>query len=89
MTACLYLLCFVCAVLLSCVQLSVTIWTVACQAPLSMGFSSEEYWSGLLFAPPRDLPDPGIELASDMSPAMQADSSPTELWGLNLKKRAS
>ena len=89
MTACLYLLCFVCAELLSCVQLFVTIWTVACQAPLSMGFSSEEYRSGLLFAPPGDLPDPGIEPASAMSPVMQADSSPTGLWGLNLKERAS
>ena len=36
-------------------------WTVARQAPLSMGFSRQEYWSGLLFPPPGDLPDPGIE----------------------------
>ena len=39
----------------------VTPWTVACQAPLSMGFSRQEYWSGLLFPPPEDLRDPGIE----------------------------
>ena len=40
------------------------------QAPLSMGFSSEEYWGALLFPPPRDLPDPGIELPSLRSPAL-------------------
>ena len=39
----------------------VTLWTVACQAPLSMGFSQQEYWSGLPFPPPRDLPGPGME----------------------------
>ena len=38
-----------------------TPWTVACQAPLSMGFSRQQYWSGLLFPFPGDLPDPGIE----------------------------
>ena len=46
---------------LSCVWLFVTSWTVAHQAPLSMGFSRQEYWSGLLYPPPGDLPDPGIE----------------------------
>ena len=46
---------------LSCVQLSEIPWTVACQAPLFMGFSRQEYWSGLLFPSPRDLPNPGIE----------------------------
>ena len=51
-------------------------WTVACQAPLSMGFSRREYWSGLPFLSPEDLPDPGIE---PRSPALQADSLPTEL----------
>ena len=54
----------------------VTPWTVACQAPLSMGFSKQEYWSGLLFPYPRDLPNPAIE---PRSPAFQADSLPTEL----------
>ena len=46
---------------LSHVQLFVTPWTVAHHAPLSMGFSRQEYWSGLPFPAPRDLPDPGIE----------------------------
>ena len=46
---------------LSCVQLSETPWIVTCQAPLSMGFSRQEYWSGLPFPSPRDLPNPGIE----------------------------
>ena len=46
------------------VQLSATLWTVAHQAPLSMGFSSQEYWSGLPFPSPGDLPHPGIEPAS-------------------------
>ena len=44
---------------LSCVQLFVTLWTVTRQAPLSMGFSKQEYWSWLPFPSPRDLPDPG------------------------------
>ena len=43
------------------VTLCGTLWTVACQAPLSMGFSRQEYWSGLPFPPPGDLPDPEIE----------------------------
>ena len=47
-----------------------TIWTVACQAPLSMGFSRQEYWSGLPYPPPGDLSDPGIEPASLMSPSL-------------------
>ena len=54
------------------VQLFATPWTVACQAPLSMGFSKQEHCSGLLCPPPGNLPDPGIE---PMSPALQADSS--------------
>ena len=45
----------------SCVQLFVTLWTVACQSPLSMGLSKQEYWSGLPCPPAGDLPDPGIE----------------------------
>ena len=49
---------------LSRVQLFVTPWTVACQAPLSMGFSRQEYWSGLPCPPPGDLPDPWIEPGS-------------------------
>ena len=54
----------------SCVQLFVTLWTVACQMPLSMGFSRQEYWSGLSFPPPGDLPDSGIKPTSLMSPAL-------------------
>ena len=53
-----------------------TPWTVAHQAPLSMGFSRQEYWSELPFPSPGDLPDPGIK---PRSPALQADSLPTEL----------
>ena len=52
------------------VSLFVTLWTVACQVPLSMGFSRQEYWSGLLCPPPGDLPNPGIEPPSLMSPAL-------------------
>ena len=52
-----------------------TPWTIARQAPLSMAFSRQEYWSGLPFPPPWDLPDLGI---SPMSPALQADSLPSE-----------
>ena len=55
-----------------------TPWTVACQDPLSMGFSRQEYWSGLPFPSPGVLPDPGIEPSS---PTLQADSLLTELWG--------
>ena len=55
--------------------LFMTPWTVAHQAPLSMGFPRQEYWSGLPFPPPGDLPNPGIE---PESPSLQADSSPTE-----------
>ena len=50
--------------MLSHVRLFATPGTVARQAPLSMGFSRQEYWSGLPFPPPEDLPDPGIEPAS-------------------------
>ena len=53
-------------------------WTVACQAPLSMEFSRQEYWSGLPFPTPGDLPDPGIEPGS---PTLQADSLPAEPLG--------
>ena len=59
----------------SCVWLFVTPWTVAYQAPLSMEFSRQEYWSGLPFPSPGDLPNPGIEPGS---PALQADTLPSE-----------
>ena len=52
------------------VQLFVTLWTVACQAPLSMGILQQEYWSRLLFPSPGDLPDPGVEPTSPTSPAL-------------------
>ena len=56
---------------LSCVQFFATPWTIARQAPLSMGFSRQEYWSGLPFPSPGDLPNQGIK---PRSPAVQADS---------------
>ena len=62
---------FGCLVARSCLT-PVTPRTVACQAPLSMGFSMQEYWSGLPFPSPRDLPNPGIEPGS---PALQEDST--------------
>ena len=52
----------------------VTPWTVACQAPLSLRFSGQDYWSVLPFPPPGDVPDPGIESTSPASPTLQADS---------------
>ena len=58
------------------VHLFAILWTLACQASLSMGFSRQEYWSGLPFPSPGNLPNPGIEPGS---PALQADSLPTEL----------
>ena len=64
--------------LLSRVRLFATPWTVAHQAPLSMGFSRQEYWSGLPFPSPEDLPNPGIE---PRSPALQADALTSELPG--------
>ena len=60
---------------LSRVRLFVTPWTVAHQAPLSMGFSRQEYWSGLQFPSPGDLPNPGIE---PRSPTLQADALTSE-----------
>ena len=61
---------------LSPVGLFATPWTVAYEAPPSMGFSSQEYWSGLPFPSSGDLPNPGIEPGS---PALQADALPSEL----------
>ena len=51
-------------------RLFAILWTAGCQAPLFMGFPRQEYWRGLPCPPSRDLPDPGIEPASLMSPAM-------------------
>ena len=58
---------------LSHVRLFATLWTVARQALLSMGFSRQEYLSGLPFPSPRDLPNPGMEPTSPVPPALQAD----------------
>ena len=55
---------------LSLVRIFATLWIVARQAPLSLGFFRQEDWSGLPFPPPGDLPDPGIEPTSPVSPAL-------------------
>ena len=65
--------------MLSHVQLFATLWTVACQAPLSMGFFRQDYWSELPFATPGDLPNLGIKPTSLMSPALAAEFFTTEL----------
>ena len=67
--------------MLSHVQLFATPWTIAQKSPLSMEFSRQEYWSGLPFPSPGDLPDPGIKPAFPMSLALQADSFPAEPLG--------
>ena len=64
--------------MLSHVQLFGTPWTVACQAPLSIEFSRQEYWSGLPVPSPGDLPNPGIKPGS---PVSQGDSLPSEPLG--------
>ena len=60
-----------------------TPWTVACQGPLSMGFSRQEYWSGMSFPSPQDLSHPEVR---PWSPALQADSLLTELQGISSQK---
>ena len=73
---------------LSCVQLCAAPWTVDHQAPLSTGFSRQQYWSGLLFPPPEDLPDPGIEPTSLKSPALAGGffttSASWEAWSSSM-----
>ena len=64
--------------MLSHVLFFVTPWTRAHQAPLSVGFSKQEYWSGLPFYSPGDLPNAGIKPESPVSPALQADALPLE-----------
>ena len=61
-----------------------TPWSVACQAPLSMGFSRQEYCSGLPFSPPGDLPDKGVEPVFPASLALQADSLSAEPSGKSI-----
>ena len=69
------------ACMLSHVRLFAALWTVTCQVPLSMEFSSQDYWSGLLSPPPGDLPYPGIESTSLVFFALQAYSLWTETLG--------
>ena len=69
---------------LSRVQLFATPWTVVHQAPQSMEFSRQEYWSGLPFPSPEDLPNPGIELGS---PILQADALTYEPPGKTTRMR--
>ena len=70
--------CLLCLIIQSCLTLCNPVDSVDPQAPLFMAFSRQEYWSGLPFPPPEDLPDSGIELAS---PALQTDSLPSESSG--------
>ena len=75
----------------SCIRLYVTPWTVACQAPLSMGFSRQEYWNGLPCSLPGDLPNPGIGPSLLCLLHWQAGSlplvppgKPSDLWGMSI-----
>ena len=70
-----------CACVLSRVWLFATLWTVACQAPLSMGFSRQEYWSGLPCPHQGDFPCQRIKPMSLVPPALQADSLPLSYRG--------
>ena len=70
-----------CVCVLSSIRLFATEWTVAYQAPLSMGVSQQEYWSGLPFHPPAGIPDSGMEVASPLSPALGGRFFTTELPG--------
>ena len=67
------------------VQLFASPWTAAHQAPLSMGFPRQEYWSGLPFAPPDDLPNPGIKPTFPVCPALQVNSLALSPGGKPLK----
>ena len=67
-------------------RLLVTLWTVAHQAPLSMGFSRQEHWSGLSFPPPGNFPDPGIEHASLKFPALAGSFFTTYLFLIDLQE---
>ena len=62
-------------------------WTVAYQAPLSMGFSRQAYWSGLPFPSPGDLPNPGIEPTSPEAPELQMDSFTAESMGKAIPRK--
>ena len=67
--------------MLSWFWLSATPWIIIHQASLSMGLSRQEYWNGLPFPSPRDLPDPGIKPMFPVAPVLQADSLPMNYWG--------
>ena len=67
-------------------QLFATLWTVAHQVPLSMGFPRQEYWSGLPFPSPGDLPIPGIKLKSLESPALAGGCFTTEPPGMSFSR---
>ena len=74
---------FVCRLSCSVVSDSVTLWTVACQAPLPMEFSRQKYWSAISFTIPRDLPDSGFEPEYLASPALTGRFSTTSAtWKL-------
>ena len=78
-----------CASVLSRVWLFATPWNVIHQASLSMGFPRQEYWSGLPFPPPRDLPNPGIKLESPVLPTLHTDfSQPSHQRSLYEENRA-
>ena len=79
MYICIYMyICYICIICTHICIVIATPWTTAHQAPLSVRFSRQGYWSGLPFLSPGDLSNPGIELRS---PGLQADSLPTELQG--------
>ena len=73
----------------SCVRFFATLWTVACQAPLSMGFSMQEYRSVLPCPPPGDLPDPGAQPTAPAAPALQVDSLLLSHWGSHTNDQIS
>ena len=75
---------FVMLIHFNCVWLFTILWTIACQAPLSLGFSRQEYLDGLPFPPPGDLPDPGLKLACLMSLHRQVGSLPLAPPGICL-----
>ena len=77
----------VCVRMLSCIWFFATPWIVAHKDPLSMEFSGQEYWNGLLFSPPENFPDPGIETASALTGRFSTTvlaGKPKENWCLNL-----
>ena len=83
-----FLVVFFLSLSLSCVQLSATPWTVACQAPLSMGFCRQEYWRGLPFPSPADLPDPVFPaLAGGLFTAEPPGKPQYSFWVTKRKKK--